>query len=159
MRELFELVGLSSDDKQVSIHKDNNIYFNDDDVIVADIIDVIGKIDLGEWLELVQCEDAKRVGLNDFGITMVRGAKILYITTCRAVGFFDISDCLATDYGNVGVTSGKLCVLSKSDFNRLKEHYDDINDSSISVVPKLTGNVEADGIGNLIGDLEINTES
>ena len=160
MRELFELVGLSSDDKRISINKDDGISFVSDDIVICDPQYVISDYDWNELSELCETSDASKIGIDFMGTAVIRGSRILYTNISGETEnkVFEITDCIGVGCGVVETDSNMICVMAKRDVERLREFRPNMEEHMFVHIENFSGEVRVDGLGNFIGELEINTE-
>lgn len=117
------------------------------------------------WIDL--CDGAwfdnrRSTDFTEGGTIYFNGAKILYSSTAHGDGGYKISAAsLIDDKGEIkqssfDVDSGTMCVIALEDYKKITN--ESPSASTCAIVNGFYGEVEADGAGNFIGDLEIYTD-
>jgi hypothetical protein len=85
--------------------------------------------------------------------------KILYSSTAYGDGEYDVINHSGKNVhnGTTGVDAGMIAVITVADVQKLNPEFD-INDKSYPRINGFVGGVQADGDGNFVGDIVVDTQ-
>lgn len=85
--------------------------------------------------------------------------KILYTSTAYGDGEYDVMNHSGKSVhnGTTGVDAGMIAVITVADAQKLNPEFD-VNDKFYPRINGFTGGIEADGEGNFIGDIVVDTQ-
>lgn len=93
-------------------------------------------------------------------IELENGGKILYSSTAYGDGEYPVfaGKFKSVHNDNTGVDAGMIAVITVKDVQKLNPEFN-VNDKFYPRIDGFNGTVRADGKGNFIGDVEVNTQS
>jgi len=132
------------------------------DIIVADPCDFIQSDTWDELMDMWFDENYKETKYANQGIIdFDNGVKVIYAATAHPSGKFPIylqrgnGESIHND--NVNIESGMISVISVDDVRKLNPKFN-INDDQYPRINDFEGIIKADGKGNFIGDLSVDTQ-